>query len=77
MLLMSTHDTMYAHVYTCTHCGRTAYLAKFCYDRIHDSIFANKYVWIRKCVNPHGLKKVWVPKSTPILFVVGVGSHKT
>jgi len=24
-----THDTIYAYVYTCTHCGRTGYLAKF------------------------------------------------
>ena len=24
-----THHTMYAHVYTCTHCGRKGHLAKF------------------------------------------------
>jgi len=28
-----THDSMYANVYTCTHCGRKGHLAKFCYDR--------------------------------------------
>ena len=32
------HPTMYAHVYTCTHCGRKGHLARFCYDRIHDEI---------------------------------------
>ena len=31
-----THDSIYTHVYTCTHCGRKSHLAKFCYDRIHD-----------------------------------------
>ena len=25
--------------------------------------------------NPHGPKKIWVPRSTPILFDIGVGSH--
>ena len=34
-----THDSMYAHVYTCIHCGRTDYIARFCYDRIHNSNF--------------------------------------
>ena len=47
------------HVYTCTHCGRKGHLVKFCYDRIHDSNFANKYVWVRKRANPNGPKKVW------------------
>jgi len=72
-----THDTMYAHVYTSTHCGRKDHLAKFCFDRINDSKFANRFVWVRKGANPHGLKRVWVPKATPILFDVGVGSHMT
>ena len=71
-----THDFMYAHVYTCTHCGRMGHLAKFCYDRIHNSNFANKFVWV-KGANPHGPNKVWVPKFTPIAFDVGVGSHLT
>ena len=72
-----THDTMYAHVYSCTHYRRKDHLARFCYDRLHNSNFANKFVWVRKGANPHGTKKVWVPKFTPISFVVGVGSHKT
>ena len=42
-----THD-LYAHVYTCTHCGRTGHLAKFCYDRINALNFANKFVWLGK-----------------------------
>ena len=68
---------LYAHVSTCTHCGRTGHLAKFCYDRINVSNFVNKFVWVRNGANPHGPKKVWVPKFTPILFDVGVNSHKT
>ena len=72
-----THDTMHAHVYTCTHCGRTGHLAKFCYDRLNTSNVSNKFVWIRKDATLHGPKKVRVPKSTPISFVVGVGSHNT
>ena len=71
------HDSKYTHVYTCTHCGRKGRLAKFYYDRLNISNFANKFVWVRKGVNPHGPKKVWVPKSTPIVFDVGVGSHLT
>ena len=74
---LHTHDTMYAHLYTCTHCGRTGHLAKFYYDRIHNLNFANKFVWVRKGANLHGLKKLWVPKFIPIVFDVGVGSHLT
>jgi len=58
-----------------THCGRKGYLAKFYYDRLNYSNFANKFVWVRKGANPHGPNKVWVPKATPILFDVVVGSH--
>ena len=72
-----THDCMYAHVYTCTHCGRKGHLARFCYDRIHTLNFANKFFWVRKGANPHGPNRVWVSKFTPILFDVGVGSHLT
>ena len=72
-----THNTMYAHVYTCTHCGRKGHLTKFCFDRINDSNFANRFVWVRKGANPHGPNKVWVSKSTPITFDVGVGSYMT
>ena len=72
-----TYDSMYANVYTCTHCRRKGHLTKFCYDRIHDSNFANKYVWVRKGTNLHGPKKVWVPKFTSVSFVVGLSCHKT
>ena len=72
-----THDTRYAHVYTCTHCGRKGHLARFCYDRVHNVNFANKFVWVRKGTNPHGPNRVWVPKATPIVFDVGVGSRLT
>jgi len=66
---------MYALVYTCTHYGRKGDLAKFCYDRIHNSNFANKSIWVKKGANPLGPKKIWVPKFTPIIFDVGMGSH--
>ena len=72
-----THNTLYAHVYTCTHCGRKGHLAKFYFDKIHDVNLANKFVWVRKGANSHESKRVWVPKTTPILFDVGVGSHMT
>ena len=72
-----THDLKYAHVYTCTHCGRKGHLPKFCYDIVYNVHFANKFCWVRKGANPHGPNRVWVPKSTPILFDVGVGSHLT
>jgi len=71
------HHTLYAHVYTCTHCGRKGHLTRFCYDRIHDENLANKFVWVRKGTNPHGPNRVWVPKITPIIFDVGVGSRMT
>ena len=72
-----THH-MYAHVYTCIHCGRKGHLAKFCFDRLHDVNLANKFVWVREGTNPHGPNKMWVPKTTPsIIFDVGVGSHMT
>jgi len=71
------HQHMYAHVYTCTHCGRNGHLAKFCFDRLNNVNLANKFVWVREGTNPHGPKKVWVPKTTPPIFDVGVGSHMT
>ena len=71
------HHTMYAHVYTCTHYGRKGHLAKFCYDRIHVDNLAKKFVWVRNDTNPHGPNKIWVPKTTPLVYDVGVGSHMT
>ena len=53
-----SHNMMYAHVYTCTHCGRKGHLAKFCYDCIHDSNLATKFVWVRKGANPWTQKSV-------------------
>ena len=52
-----THDTMYARVYTCTHCGCKDHLAKFCYDKINVLNFASKNVWVRKGVNPENPRK--------------------
>ena len=68
------------HVCSCVHMytlWTKDYLAKFCYDRIDDSNFANKFVWVRKGANPHGPNKIWVPKFTPVLFDICVGSHLT
>jgi len=71
------YDTLYDRVYTCIHCGCMGHLTKFCYDRMNILNFASKYVWVRKGANPGGPKKVWVPKSIPISFDVGMSSHKT
>ena len=75
--MLHTHNTMYAHVYTYTHCGRKGHLTKFCYDKIHDVNLATKFVWVRKGDNPHGPNRVWVPKTTPIVFDIGVDSRMT
>ena len=72
-----THSHMYARVYTCTHCGCKCHLAKFYFDRLNSLNFANNNVWILNISNPHGSKKIWVPKVSPFVFDVGVGSHKT
>ena len=72
-----THNTMYAHVYTCTYWGRKGHLAKFCYDRVHNVSFVNRFVRVRKSANSHGPNRVWVPKFTPIVFDVGVASRLT
>ena len=66
---------MYARVYTCTHCGRKGHLAKFYFDRLNHLNFANKNVWVPIFTNPYGPKKIYVPKVTPTLFDIGVGSH--
>ena len=72
-----THSHMYARVYTCTHCGRKGHLARFCYDRLNFVNFASNNVWVRKGANFHGPNKIWVPKFTPIVYDVGVGSRLT
>ena len=54
----------------------TLWLAKFCFDRLNISNFANKNIWVPYNANPRGTKKIWVPKSPPLMFDVGVGSHK-
>ena len=63
-----TYSHMYAIVYTCTHCGRKGHFVRFCYDRLNSVNFANNNIWVRKGNNPHGPNKIWVPKSTPIVF---------
>ena len=73
-----THSHMYARVYKCTHCGRKGHLAKFYFNKINHLNFTNKEVWVPFNTNPHGpKKKIWVPKSPPLVFDVGVSSHKT
>ena len=64
-----THDTLYASVYTCTHCGRKSHLAKFCYDKINISNFANKFVWVKKGANLHGPKRYGYQNS-PLLYLI-------
>ena len=64
----------YGRVYRCTYCDRNGHLAKFCYDQINRT---NNLVWVRKGTNPYGPKRKWVPKTTPMVFDVGVGSRIT
>ena len=70
-----THTHKHTKVYKCTHCGRKGHLAKFCYDKIN--VFNFKNVWVPCKANPQEPKKKWVPKSPPLFFDVGEGSHKT
>ena len=72
-----THSHVHIRVYKCTHCGRKSHLAKFCYDRVNSLNFANKNVWVPNKTNPRRPKRKWVPKSPPLIFDVGVGSHMT
>ena len=68
---------MYARVHTYTHCGHKSHLIKFCFDRLNSLNFANKNIWVPNVTNLRGPKKIWVSKSSPLIFDVGVGSHKT
>ena len=77
MLLTFIHTTLCVLMCTLVHIVDVRDLAKFCFDRIKDSNFANIFVWVRKEANPHGPKRVLVLKTTPSLFDVGVGSHMT
>ena len=78
MLIMLTHMILYMLESTFVHIVVVrATMQNFCFDRINILNFASKHVWVRKDTNPHGPKKVWVPKITPISFDFGVGSHNT
>ena len=63
-----THNTMYVHVYTCTHYGRKGHLAKFCYDKIHDVNLATKFIWVRKGSNPPWTQKSMGTKDHPYVI---------
>jgi len=69
------HTNMHAKVYTYTHCGRESYLIKFYFDKLNLFNFANKNVGVPNATNSRGTKKIRVPKSTQIVFDVGVVSH--
>jgi len=56
MLIMLTH--MIQCMLMCTLVHIVDHLAKFCYDRLNDLNFANKFVWVRKDANPHGPNRV-------------------
>ena len=78
MLIMLTHMTSCMLDCTLVHIVIVqATLQKFCYDKINVLNFASKLVWVRRGANPQGPKKIWVSKTIPISFDVGVGSHKT
>ena len=40
------HATIYARVYTCTHCDHKGHLIKFYYNRLNATYFACKNVWV-------------------------------
>ena len=52
-----THSHVHRRVYKCTHCSRKGHLARFCFDRLNHTNFANKDVWVPYNANPHGPKK--------------------
>ena len=51
--------------------------AKFYFVKVNSINFANKNVWVPYDANPRGPKRKWVPKFSPLVFDVGVGSHMT
>ena len=67
------HAHKCAHVYSYSHYGRRGHLAKFYFDKLKVS---NSNVWVRNDTNFRGPKKIYVPKSTPIVFDVSVSSLK-
>ena len=72
-----THSRMHARVYKCTHCGRKGHLAKFCFNKVNSINFANNNIWVPYDANLRGPKRKWVPKFSPFVFDVGMGSHMT
>ena len=36
------HAHKYAHMYTCSYCGRKGHLTKFCFDRVNSTNFTTK-----------------------------------
>ena len=60
------------------HYGLKNHLANFYFDRLNILNFVNKNVWVPIVSNPcRPNKKIWVPKFSPLVVDVGVGSHKT
>ena len=57
--------------------GRKGHLVKFCFDKVNSINFANKNVWVPNNTNPRGPKRKWVPKFSPLVFDVGLGSNMT
>ena len=72
LILMCMLECTNVHI-----CGCKGHLARFCYDRVNSLNFANKNVWVSNNTNPRGFTRKWVPKSPPLVFDVGVGSHMT
>jgi len=66
------HVHIHTKVYTYTHCSRKDHLANFCYDKLH---MIKNNVWVQNA-NIKGLKILWVPEGTPVLFDAAVSSLK-
>ena len=58
-----THGTMYAHVYTCTHCGRKGHFAKFCFDGLMIQILQIDLFGLGKELTPMDPKEYGYQKS--------------
>ena len=66
-----THNTMYAHVYICTHCGRKGHLAKFTLIELMIQIFQIDLFRLGKELTPMDPKEYGYQKSLLFYFMQG------
>ena len=61
-----THDTRYAHVYTCTYCGRKSHLAKFALIKLMIKILQIDLFGLGKVLTP--MDPIWYGYQNLLLF---------